>query len=522
MFQPNRWAWRPQAGPQQALVLCPLKEIFFGGTRGGGKTDGVLGKWALKERRYGSHFNAIMFRKTTTVEQVLRELAKIGFSDIRKAVAWRNEMVAREDEEAGKGEDGVVRDALGASRSNADKIHTGNKRQDRQSARARRAANVARARRRGDRVRRREFLMLLGGAAVTRPLLARAQQPAMPVIGYLHSGSPGPVAYQVAAFNQGLNETGYIEGQNVAIEHRWAEGHYDRLPALASDLVGRNVSVLAPAGGIPPALAAKAATTTIPIVFLMGSDPLKAGVVTSFNRPQGNVTGVSFLINSLGTKRVELLSQMAPRVSTIGMLANPTNPDAEIETRDGQTAAQALGRKLLVVKASTENEFEAAFATLVEQGAGALAVAGDPFFLGKGLSQIITLAARHKMPAIYILRQYPEAGGLMSYGTSITDALFFSERRRIIISAAAARLPTIWNTRVFAEDDGLLSYGIDEADSFRRAAGYVAKILKGAKAGELPVELPVKFELLINLRTAQALGITVPSTLLARADEVIE
>jgi putative ABC transport system substrate-binding protein len=209
--------------------------------------------------------------------------------------------------------------------------------------------------------------------AVVWPLTARAQQPALPVVGFLHSGSPGPLAYQVAAFNQGLNETGYVEGQNVAIEYRWADGHYDRLAALAADLVGRKVSVLAVAGGIPPALAAKAATTTIPIVFLMGSDPIKAGVVASLNRPGGNVTGVSFLINSLGAKRVELLSQMVPRASTIGMLANPTNPDAEIETGDAQAAAQALGRKLLVVKASTENDFDAAFDTLVEQGADAVA-----------------------------------------------------------------------------------------------------------------------------------------------------
>jgi ABC-type uncharacterized transport system substrate-binding protein len=320
---------------------------------------------------------------------------------------------------------------------------------------------------------------LLGGATAAWPVAADAQQPAMPMIGFLHSGSPGPVAYQVVAFNQGLNETGYVEGQNVTIEYRWADGHYDRLPALASDLVGRKVSVLAAAGGIPPAVAAKAATTTIPIVFLMGSDPLKAGVVTSLNRPEGNVTGVTFLINSLGTKRLELLSQMAPTASTVGMLANPTNPDAEIETGDAQAAAQALGRKLLVVNASTENDFDAAFATLVEQGAGALAVAGDPFFLGKGLNQIVALAARHRMPAIYILRQYPEAGGLMSYGTSITDA-------------------------------------------YRQHGVYVGRILKGAKPADLPVIQSTKFEFVLNLKTAKALGLSVPDRLLALADEVIE
>ncbi len=328
-------------------------------------------------------------------------------------------------------------------------------------------------------IQRRQFITLLGGAASAWPLAARAQQTAMPVVGFLHSGSPGTTAYQSAAFNQGLNETGYVEGQNVAIEYRWADGHYDRLPALASDLVGRKVSVLAPAGGIPPALAAKAATTTIPIVFIMGSDPLKAAVVTSLNRPEGNVTGVSFLINSLGTKRVELLSQMAPSASTIGMLANPTNPDAEVETRDAQAAAQALGRKLFVVNASTENDFEPAFATLVARGAGALAVAGDPFFLGKGLNQIVALAARHRMPAIYILRQYPEAGGLMSYGTSITDA-------------------------------------------YRQQGVYVGRILKGAKPADLPVIQSTKFEFALNLKTAKALGLSVPDRLLALADEVIE
>jgi putative tryptophan/tyrosine transport system substrate-binding protein len=300
----------------------------------------------------------------------------------------------------------------------------------------------------------------------------------MLVIGFLHSGSPGPFAYQVAAFNQGLNETGYVEGQNVAIEYRWADGHYDRLPTLAADLVGRKVSVLAPAGGIPPALAAKAATTTIPIVFLMGSDPLKAGVVTSLNRPEGNVTGVSFLINSLGTKRVELISQLVPRASTIGMLANPNNPDAEIETRDAQAAAQALGRKLLVVKASPGSDLEVAFATLVEQGVGALAVSGDPFFEAHR-DQLIALAARNRMPAIYVLREDPAAGGLISYGTSISAA-------------------------------------------FRQGGVYVGSILKGAKPSDLPVMQSTKFELVINLRTAKALGLDVPPTLLAIADEVIE
>ena len=329
-------------------------------------------------------------------------------------------------------------------------------------------------------IARRKFLVALGGTAVASPLAAYAQQPAMPVIGFLASPSSASAlgADLIKAFKKGLSETGYVEGRNVAIEERWAEGQYDRLPALAADLVGRKVSVLATNGGLPPALAAKAATATIPIVFVMGSDPLKAGVVTSFNRPEGNVTGVSFLINSLGTKRLELLSQMVPKVLTIGILANPTNPDAEIETRDAQAAAQVLGRKLIVVKASTENDFEAAFATLAEQGAGALAVAGDPYIEGHR-DRLIALAARNRLPAIYVLRGDPVAGGLMSYGTSVTDA---------------ARLGGV----------------------------YVGAILKGAKPADLPVIQSTKFELVINLKTAKALSIDVPPSLLAIADEVIE
>jgi putative tryptophan/tyrosine transport system substrate-binding protein len=328
-------------------------------------------------------------------------------------------------------------------------------------------------------MRRREFITLLGSVAAGWPLAVRAQQSAMPVIGFLHSGSSGPFARQVAAFDQGLNETGYVEGKNVAIEYRWADGQYDRLAALAADLVGRKVSVLAASGGTPSALAAKAATTTIPIVFVMGSDPLKVGIIAGLNRPEGNVTGVGFLTNSLGTKRFELLSQMAPRASTIGMLVNPTNPDTEIETRDAQAAAQALGRKLLVVKANTENDIEAAFATLAEKGAGALVVAGDPFFFGKIGNQIVALAARYRMPAIYIHREYAAAGGLMSYGTSLNDAN-------------------------------------------RQGGVYVGRILNGAKPADLPVIQSTKFEFVINLKTAKVLGLDVPPSLLAIADEVIE
>src|ERR1700683_101131 len=302
-------------------------------------------------------------------------------------------------------------------------------------------------------IARREFISALGGAAVVWPLKALAEQPAMPVVGLLSSASPNAFGEGVAAFRRGVNENGFIEGRNVAFEYRWADGQYDRLPALAADLVGRKVFVIATAGGIPPALAAKAATTTIPIVFIMGSDPVKAGVVASLNRPEGNITGVSFLINSLGTKRVEVLCQLVPRASTIRILMNPTNPDAE-------------------------TDLEAASATLIEQGAGPLAVAGDPFVESRR-GQVIALAARHMMPAIYPIREDPAAGGLMSYGTSISDA-------------------------------------------FRQGGVYVGRILKGAKSADLPVIQAVKFEFVINLKTAKALKLEVPPTFLSITDEVIE
>jgi putative tryptophan/tyrosine transport system substrate-binding protein len=326
---------------------------------------------------------------------------------------------------------------------------------------------------------RRKFVGSVAGGLLAWPLAAQAQRPAMPVIGFLNSGSAALMAAdQLRGFRQGLSEAGYVEGRNVAIEYRWAEGQYDRLPQLAADLVGRKVSALAATGGIPSALAAKAATSTIPVVFVMGSDPVKAGVVASLNRPGGNVTGVSFLNNTLGPKRVELLSQLVPRAITIGMLANPTNPDAETETSDANAALQALGRKLLVAKASTETNIDAAFATLVAQRVGGLAVAGDPFFAGKARHQIIALAARHMLPAIYPFREDPVAGGLSSYGTSLTDA-------------------------------------------YRQVGVYVGSILKGATPADIPVIQSTKFEFVLNLKTAKALGLTIPQSLLLRADEVI-
>jgi ABC-type uncharacterized transport system substrate-binding protein len=326
-------------------------------------------------------------------------------------------------------------------------------------------------------MKRREFLGALSSVPIW-PIAVRAQQPAMPVIGILHSGAAGPLADQLAGFRRGLSEVDYAEGKNVAIEYRWAEGHYDRLPALAADLVGRKVSVLATGGGVPSALAAKAATKTIPIVFLMGADPIKAGAVASLNRPEGNVTGVSFLENTMAAKRVALLSQIAPKTSTIGMLVNPRNPDAAIESKDTQTAVQALGRTLVVVQASTDNDFEPAFAALAAQNAGAFTMGGDPFFTSRR-DKIIALCARYKLPAVYPHRTFTGAGGLMSYGTSFIEA-------------------------------------------YRQWGIYIGRVLKGVRPADLPVIQPTKFEFIINIKTAKALDLDVPPSLLAITDEVIE
>jgi putative ABC transport system substrate-binding protein len=325
-------------------------------------------------------------------------------------------------------------------------------------------------------VKRREFITLLGGAAVAWPLAARAQQPVMPVVGFLRSATLADVQQWVTAFRQGLKEAGFVEGRNVAIEFRSADNHPDRLPALVADLIRQPVAVIV--GNTDSAVAAKAATTTVPIVFATGSDPVRDGLVASLNRPGGNVTGVSFLTNTLGAKRVEFLSQLVPKAATIGILANPTNPDAEMEINDASAALTALGRKLFVVKASTENNVDAAFATLAAQRVGGLVVAGDPFFAGNARPQIIALAARHRIPAMYAFRDDPIAGGLSSYGTSLIDA-------------------------------------------YRQVGVYVGSILKGTKPADIPVIQSTKFEFVLNLKTAQALGLTVPQTLLLRADDVI-
>jgi putative ABC transport system substrate-binding protein len=325
-------------------------------------------------------------------------------------------------------------------------------------------------------MKRRELMLLLGSAMMAARAL-RAQQKAMPVIGWLTGASPVPFAPFVAAFREGLSETGYIEGQNIAIEYRWAEGSYDRLPAMAADLVGRKVDVIAAMGGTPSALAAKRTTSTIPIVFAV-SDPVASGLVASLARPGGNLTGVEMFTVELTAKRLELLSELLPQSRVIALLVNPNNPISENYTQNAQEAAGAKGVQLRVVKASTESEIDTAFATLVQLHAGALIVVADPFLDGRR-EQLVTLAARHAVPAIYQLREYAVAGGLISYGASF---------------------PAI----------------------FRQAGIYAGKILKGAKPADLPVEQPTKFELVINLKTAKALGLTVPQLLLARADEVIE
>jgi putative ABC transport system substrate-binding protein len=324
-------------------------------------------------------------------------------------------------------------------------------------------------------MRRRELMLLLG-CAVTAAGAVRAQQKAMPVIGFLGTGSAN--ALLLAAFRQGLSETGFVEGQNVAIEYRWAEGRYDRLPALAAELVGRKVDVIATTGGSVSALAAKSATPTIPIVFAGVSDPVGDGLVASLARPGGNLTGFSLLNVELTPKRLELLSELVPQARVIALLVNPDNPQTEGVIRDVQEAGRAKGVQLDILKAGTESEIDAAFATLVQLQAGALVVQADSFF-GSRRQQLVALASRRAVPAIYSLREYTAAGALISYGPSLTAV-------------------------------------------FRQAGIYAGRILKGAKPADLPAQQPTTFELVINLKTAQALGLTVPPSILARADEVIE
>jgi putative ABC transport system substrate-binding protein len=326
-------------------------------------------------------------------------------------------------------------------------------------------------------MRRRELMLLLAGT-MTAARGLRAQQKAMPLIGYLNGTSPGPAAPFVAAFRHGLSETGYVEGQSVAIDYRWAEGDYYRLPAMAADLVGRKVDLIAASGGPASALAAKSATSSIPIVFVSGDDAVAAGLVASLARPGGNLTGVSFLDVELMPKRLDLLSELVPQAGVICLLVNPNNAAVERTIRDAQEAAQVKGVQLQILKASTESEIDAAFATLVQLHDGALLVTADPFFNSRR-EQLVALASRYAVPAIYEFREFATAGGLSSYGPSL-------------------------------------------ASMYRQAGVYAGRVLAGANPADLPVQQPTKFDLVINLNTAKELGLTVPPSILARADEVIE
>jgi putative tryptophan/tyrosine transport system substrate-binding protein len=328
-------------------------------------------------------------------------------------------------------------------------------------------------------MKRRDFITLLGGAAAAWPLTARAQQPAMPVVGFIDGGSLDANARNVAAFRKGLNETGYVESQNVTVEHHWLEGQYDRLPALVADLVRRRVAVIATPASSPAALAAKAATATIPIVFGVPEDPVKLGLVTSLARPSGNATGINFFTQEVAPKRLALLHELVPKAVRVAMLVNPANgPSAETSSREVQEAARAIGLEVQILEATTIGEIDAAFITLARNRPDGLFVTANGFFVSRR-GQFATLTAVNKIPAVYGNRDFVAAGGLMSYGT-------------------------------------------DPSETFRQVGVYSGRILKGAKPADLPVVQSTKFELVINLQTARALGIEVPSGVLAIADEVIE
>jgi putative ABC transport system substrate-binding protein len=325
---------------------------------------------------------------------------------------------------------------------------------------------------------RREFVAALGGASLAWPLAARAQQPAVPVIGILSSLSSSYIAGRMVSVRQGLSESGYTEGQNVATEYRLAEGHADQLSSLAADLVDRKVAAIFAAGGTDPAKVAKAATATIPIVFVSAADPVKAGIVTSLNQPGGNVTVVSVLGSAVEAKRMGLLNEIIPGSAPIGVLLNPTYPDADVELKEAQDAARVINRQLIIVRATTDAEIDAAFATFAQQGAGALLVTADVQFSSRR-DQLVALAARSKLPAIYSQREFTDIGGLLSYAP-------------------------------------------DYAAGYRQAGSYLGKVLNGAKPADLPIMQSTKFELVVNLKSAKALGIAMPPTLLATADDVIE
>ena len=327
-------------------------------------------------------------------------------------------------------------------------------------------------------MRRREFITLVGGAAVAWPLAARAQQPATPVIGFLSSGSPRTFVNFLKAFHAGLSDEGFVERRNVAIVYRWAEGHFDELDALATELVAEGAAVIAATGGVRSAEAAKNATTTIPVVFVIGFDPVKVGLVASFNKPGGNLTGTTIITTELATKRLSLLYDLDPGMRNVAILVNPESMRADVEIENVIVAARDTGRPLFVLRASSISEIDAAFASLAEQQLRALIISAAPFFMTRR-AQLVGLAASHKMPVVYPFREFVDDGGLMSYGPSLTSA-------------------------------------------YRRAGVYAGRILKGAKPGELPIESPSRFEFLINLKTAKTLNLTIPPGVLAIADEVIE
>ena len=327
-------------------------------------------------------------------------------------------------------------------------------------------------------LQRREFITLLGGAAAAWPLAARAQQQQLPVIGILSSRSQATDALLLAVIRQGLNDTGFVEGRNVSIEYRWAEGNYNRLAAFAADLVGRKVAVIVTIGGDVAALAAKAATATLPVVFTVATDPVRSGLVSSLHRPGGNLTGHSGFLTEVEPKRLGLLRELRPDATSIGVLVNPNVAYIDAQLNDIRSSAASIGREIVILNASTIAEIDAAFATLRQMRTDVLSVAVDPFFFDRA-SQIVVLAARHAMPALYFRREFAAVGGLMSYGSNA-------------------------------------------AEGYRVLGVYAGRILKGEKPGDLPIQLPTKFELVINLSTARALGVDVPAHLLARADEVIE
>jgi putative tryptophan/tyrosine transport system substrate-binding protein len=326
-------------------------------------------------------------------------------------------------------------------------------------------------------VKRREFITLIGGT-MAWPFMAAAQQPAMPIIGFLSTRSPEDIPHLLAAFRRGLAENGYVEGQNVTIEYRWALGQYDRLRALAAELAGRPVVMFVTAGGEPAALAAKAATSTLPIAFIIGGDPVKVGLAASYNRPGGNATGISILTSMLDPKRLGLLHELMPQAATVGALLNPNFPGFEGQLKDVQEAARAIGVQIFVLRASDDREVEAVFETVAQQRIPALVIGADPFF-DTQRDKLVALAARHAVPAMYHFREFVTAGGLMSYGIDISE---------------------VW----------------------RQIGGYAGRILKGAKPADLPVMQPTKFEFVINLKTAKALGLAIPAGLLSFVDEVIE